>query len=298
VSRRSLATTIAGLLLTLAFAAPASALSAKAPAAGGPLDVQAWPENGTLVVVTALTIPETTQLPVTVRIPVPAGAQIQWAGEVLGGDPAADPGREYKVKKSPAGGQYAEFTVETTRVVQLDSYLPVIKTDGANVSAAFDWIQSVTSPSQTFSIRAPKGATNVVITPKSSGTPETNAAGETLYPGDSLQLKVGSTTPVSLAYTQGSTATAGTITSTSGKSQSLLYFIFATLVVAAGILLVVLVKQRERANAAPEAPERPVRRAKKPDTSAAARSKDKRDCHDDADDDDDGDDWGFVGDDE
>jgi len=286
VSRRSLATTIAGLLLTLAFAAPASALSAKAPAAGGPLDVQAWPENGTLVVVTALTIPETTQLPVT----------------VLGGDPAADPGREYKVKKSPAGGQYAEFTVETTRVVQLDSYLPVIKTDGANVSAAFDWIQSVTSPSQTFSIRAPKGATNVVITPKSSGTPETNAAGETLYPGDSLQLKVGSTTPVSLAYTQGSTATAGTITSTSGKSQSLLYFIFATLVVAAGILLVVLVKQRERANAAPEAPERPVRRAKKPDTSAAARSKDKRDAHDDAhddaDDDDDGDDWGFVGDDE
>jgi hypothetical protein len=185
--------------------------------------------------------------------------------------------------------------VETTRLAQLDSYLPVIKTDGANVSAAFDWIQSVTSPSQTFSIRAPKGATNVVISPKSAGTPETNAAGETLYPGDSLQLKLGSKTPVSLAYTQGTTATVGATTSTSGKSQSLLYFIFATLAVVAGILLVVLVKQREAANAdAPVAAERPVRRAKKPEANVAARSADK----DDADDDADSDDWGFTGDDE
>ena len=56
-------------------------------------------------------VPETTKLPTTVRVPVPEGATVQWAGEVLGGDLSADPARTYKMIKSPVGGQYAEFTL-------------------------------------------------------------------------------------------------------------------------------------------------------------------------------------------
>jgi len=297
VSRSALKAALLGLALTFAIAAPASAFAAKAPAAGGTLDTQAWPENGTLVVVTALTIPETTKLPATVRIPVPSGAQIQWAGEVLGGDPAADPGREYAIKKSPAGGEYAEFTAETTRSVQLDSYLSVVKTEGARVSAQFDWVQSVTAPSETFSMRVPKGATNVELAPKPSGDAETNDAGETLFSGDTMTLDAGSTTLVSIAYTTGGAAPAAP--AAGGSGRSLLYFIFATLVVVAGVLLVVIVKQRERGRvaddgAAARSATRTRERSKRTEASAGAADADVGE----ADDDGDSADWGFIDSDE
>ena len=289
MSARGLKATLAAVVLAAIISAPIVAFAANAPSAGGTLDLQAWPENGTLVVVTALTIPGTTKLPVTVRVPVPAGAQIQWAGEILGGDPAADPTRVYKVKKSPAGGQYAEFTAETTRVVQVDSYLPVLKTDGANTSATFDWIQSVNAPSETFSMRVPKGATNVVLTPKPSGAPETNAAGETLYSGDTLQLAAGSTTPVSIAYATGAAPVGAT--AAGGTGQSLLYFAFALLVVVAGVLVVIVVKQQK-----------PGGSSVSEDASSTDRRRKKAQADEDpadaeqspADKDADSDDWGFV----
>ena len=283
MSARRLRTLATAIALAVALLVPVSAFAATAPAAGGPIDVQAWNDNGTLVVVTALTIPETTKLPTTVRIPIPAGSQVQWAGEVLGGDPAADPARTYAIKKSPVGGEYAEFTVESTRSAQVDTNLSVVQTTGTTTSAAFDWVQSVSSPVVSISLRAPAGATNVVLAPKPTSSPEFNSAGEALYSGDPLVLKPGSTTHVALSYTAAGAGTGGSAKS-AGGSSSLIYFLIATLVVVAGILVVVLVRQRENAAAPSPAPE--ARDARRPQgavpTQPAEESKDADDS-----------DWGF-----
>ena len=235
---------VCALALALAFALPTHAFAAgSTPVANGVLELQAWPENGSLVVVVALTAPPTVALPVTVRIPVPAGAQVQWTGEVLGGDPNLDPSRVYKIKTSPVGGRYAEFTLETTRAAQMDSVLPVLKTTGSDMSAAFDWIQSVSSPSMTFSVRVPTGATNVRIAPQPSAAPDVGSGGQTLYSGDPMSLTPGSKTAVSVAYTLG--AATGATPASANRGSSLIYFVVSALAVVAGILVVVLIKRRE-----------------------------------------------------
>ena len=235
---------LSALVLALALALPTCALAAgKAPVANGVLELQAWPENGSLVVVVALTVPPTVALPVTVRIPVPAEAQVQWTGEVLGGDPNLDPSRVHKIKTSPVGGRYAEFTLETTRAAQMDSVLPVLKTSGPDVSAAFSWVQSVSSPSMTFSVRVPTGATNVRITPRPRAAPDVGSGGQTLYSGDPIPLTPGSKTAVSVAYTLG--AAAGAAPASANRGSSLIYFVVSALAVVVGILVVVLTRQRD-----------------------------------------------------
>ena len=274
------------LAFAVALAAPAFALGATAPVANGALDVQAWAENNTLVVVSALTVPSNVQLPVTVRIPVPADAQVQWAGEVLGGDPNADPSRKYTIKKSPVGGSYAEFTIETTRVAQVDAFLPVLKTSGSDVSAAFEWVQSVSSPTTSISIRTPAGAGNVKIAPAPSGAPATNADGETLYAGSPIKLTPGSNTPVSLSYTIGAAHSPGATPAASNSSA--LYFALAMLIAVLVVLAIVLVRQR----GAVSAPPRPGR-GHGGEGSKTADDSDSSDASATTDEDD----WGFSDDD-
>jgi hypothetical protein len=237
------------LLVTLAAATVAGAAAAPAPEAGGDLDLQTWSESGQLIVVTSVTVPESVKLPTVVRIPVPDGAAVQWAGEILGGELSADPARPYKMIKSPVGGQYAEFTLEQTRSAQVDSSMAVVKVEGDVTSAAFEWVQSASSPLTSFSVRVPANASDPQITPRPSGQPDTNAAGERLYSGDPVKLKPGQKQQVSFSYSTGAAAPA----QAAGSSlDALIGVLAAALGLALIVLVVVIVRQRRgSANAVP-----------------------------------------------
>ena len=226
---------VSGLLVAAAFGVPASAFSAtaKAPDAGGAIDLQTWVESGQLIIVTAITVPASTPLPATVRIPVPQGATVQWAGEILGGELSADPARPYKIVKSPVGGQYAEFSLEQTRSAQVDADMTTVTVNGASVAAAFEWIQATASPSTSFSLRVPAGASDVKFTPGPLGEPDTNADGERLYSGTGFKLDPGQTQPVALSYTTG---VPGPAASSSGSIDSLVFALVAALCVAIAVL--------------------------------------------------------------
>lgn len=240
---------VAACLLAAALAAPTAALAAAAtaPEAGGTLDLQAWPDSGQLIVITAVTVPEGVRLPVTVRVPVPEGAVVQWAGEILGGDLNADPARPYKIIKSPVGGQYAEFTLEQTRTAQVDADMPVVKVNGDVTSASFEWIQSASSPFTSFSVRVPGSASNVQISPQPSGQPETNAAGERLYSGDALKLEPGKKQAVAFSYSTGAVSPAAS----AGGVGTLVFALSAALVVAIAVLIAVVIRQRRSTLPAP-----------------------------------------------
>ncbi|NTU71984.1 MAG: hypothetical protein HGB10_09240 [Coriobacteriia bacterium] len=268
------------LALTLG-PAVAMGAAAKAPAAGGPIDVQMWSEAGQLIVISAVTVPQDVKLPATVRIPVPAGATVQWAGEVLGGDLAADPSRKYKIVKSPVGGEYAEFTLEETRSAQVDADMSALTVNGDSTNATFEWIQSVSSDYTSFSVRVPAGVANVKIEPAPTDAPDENAAGEQLFSGDPLKLKPGAKQTVSFSYTTGAAAT----TAGSSGSQGLTPLVIGLAVALAGAIVFLFVTIRRQGAAGEPAPE-PRSSAKSAESKATGPAEKTSSADDD--------DWGFI----
>lgn len=232
-----------GLTLATPLLAFAAVSAKSAPDANGTLDLQTWAEGGQLIVVTAVAVPESVKLPTVVRVPLVEGATVQWVGEILGGDIAADPERAYTIKKSPAGGQYAEFEIKSARTAQVDAWMSGLTTSGDSVAGTFEWIQSVSSPSTSFSVRVPPNSKDVVVSPKPSGQPSRNAEGESLYFGDPIALKPGSRQTVSFSYSQG--AAANGASSAGGSANTVLYVLLAALVIAVVALAVVIRRQRE-----------------------------------------------------
>lgn len=244
-ARFKVAALMVGYLLAAVLVAPVTVFAAvaTAPDAGGGLDVQTWADSGQLIVVMAVAVPEDVKLPTTVRVPVPVGATVQWAGEVLGGDLNADPARPYKIIKSPVGGQYAEFTLEQTRTAQVDADMPTLKINGDITSASFEWIQSVASPFTSFSMRVPANASDPNLSPQPSTQPETNSEGERLYSGDPLNLKPGQKQTVTFSYSTAAVSSAAR----AGGMDPLVLALIAALVVAVVALFVVLARQRQSA---------------------------------------------------
>lgn len=237
---------LAFLFTMMAMATSLFAVSAHAavpvPQAGGSLDLQAWADQGQLIVVTAISIDQTVKLPTTVRIPVATGAEVTWVGEVLGGEISADPQRTYKTKTGAGGGKYVEFTVETTHTAQVDSVVNGLATNGATTMGKLEWVQSVDSPFTSFSVRVPGGSSNVTITPASSYEPETGQGGERLYYGDAIALKPGAKRTVSFAYTAGGATTPAA--GGTGGSTPLVFALVVAIMVAIGALVVLTTRRR------------------------------------------------------
>ena len=279
---RTLVALAANLLVLAVLATPALAAAATAPEAGGTLDLQTWPDSGQLIVVTAVTVPDSVKLPTTVRVPVPAGATVQWAGEILGGELSADPERTYKMINSPTGGRYAEFTIEQTHTAQVDAAMPALTVAGDKTSAAFEWIQSVASPYTSFSVRVPGNASDVQISPKPSGPPEANSAGEQLYSGSPLQLKPGKKQAVTFSYS--TAANVAPAAGSAGGLNTLVLVLVAALVVAVIALFVVLSRQKQGGSTPPPTPK--SQRTQPPRPAAPVQPAEKSGTASD-------DDWGF-----
>lgn len=239
---RRYSTLIVAAAVATALILPVAA-SAATPQAGGSLDLQTWVDQGQLIVVTAISIDPSVKLPTTVRIPIATGAEVNWAGEVLGGPVSADPSRPYKIKTGAAGGKYAEFTVETTRAAQVDTTVNGVGTNGATTMAKLEWVQSVDSPFTTFSVRVPAGATNVTITPTPTAQPETGQDGEKLYYGDPMTLDPGAKQQVSFTYSTGG-ASGTPVTGGGGSSTPIVFGLVAAILVMIGVVIVLIRRQR------------------------------------------------------
>lgn len=206
-----------------------------APLVQGPYSVQIGPNQdpgqpGKVIVILSINLDPSIQLPARVRIPIPPGATVAWAGEVLGGDIGADPQRTYTLHDGAGGAQYAEFTLTQSRRGQVDTIAGPLTIKGTSVSAQLSFVQSVPSTSTEFAVRIPPNVSDVKIDPKPSGAPETNSSGESLYYIGAQTLPIGTNLGMSISYTQGAPSTSKPLASSSSSFLMLL-----------GILLVVLV---------------------------------------------------------
>jgi hypothetical protein len=234
---------VATIALTLALSpAPVSAQAIEP----GETEVQLWPaaQPGQLVVIVSQTLPEGVDLPATVRLPVPEGMRVEWAGEILGETTrAADPPREFELKDG-TGGQYAEFSLSESRQAQIELAGIALTSNASTVSTALDWVQSAPSALTAFSVRLPSGAGDVSIDPTPVGQPDSNEAGETLYTLPSRELEDGATQRVSVSYSLGG---APAQTQGEGSASGPLVAVLAVVLVLAVAALAFVISRQRRA---------------------------------------------------
>ena len=220
----------------LLFGAPGLAHAEPASLAETTLQVQVWPEGeaGTSIVIVGVTLPTTTQLPATVRMPLPEGAEVFWAGEIVDDTLTNDIERTFEIVQAE-GGQAVEFSVEETYTVQYEATYGSIAQGSGSVEVVLDWVQSVQAKDVSFAVRLPAGVQGVVIEPEAAGPPQTNAAGESLYALMTRQIPVGESSVLSVRYNYTGDSGAGT--------NTLLVVLGVLLVIAVVVLFVAIARQ-------------------------------------------------------
>jgi hypothetical protein len=237
---------VAGLAAPAAIAMAAPAASAKsAPLVAGSIGIQVAPadDKNFAVVLVDLVLDRAVKLPATVRVPIPPGGNVMWAGEVLGGDVNADPQRPYTVHQG-TGGQYAELTLSQSHQAQIDTGGLPRALNGTTVSTTIEYVQSVPSTATSFSVRVPAGATDIKITPPPQGVPDSNAAGEHLYVMATQALSLGDKVAVSVSYKNAASGAAG------GSSNNQTMLLIALGVALVAVIVALVFVQRARGTSA------------------------------------------------
>lgn len=142
-------------LATLAAASPATVAAAATTVKT--VEVRLVNDSQGAVILVSSTV-STDKLPAEIQLAVPKGAQILWAGEILGGDPSKDPKAEYDLK-SLDGFDLITMTIKQSRTGQVEYRdAQAVKDSGKDKTATISWVSPVDAPSATLSIEVPAGA--------------------------------------------------------------------------------------------------------------------------------------------
>ena len=254
MSRVTASLSVLALLIATAAITPVSGMAAtttvspQVAATPGTIDVQWWmeAEDGQVIAIISTTVDPEAELPVVVRLPIPPGMTVDWAGEISGGDITQDIQRQFTVKDG-AKAAYAEFELSEYRVAQIDLSGKVLSSDGDKKSATLDFVQSVPSSDTAFSVRLPPGVASVKIEPAPQGPPSENGAGETLYTLPAVVLGPGDSQTTAVEYAAAATAPIPTDGSGSGLRANQIIFVLAAIAAGIGVALVVALRRQRQA---------------------------------------------------
>jgi hypothetical protein len=243
---RTRAAVLLAAALLLAYPVQVMAAQAAAPAPIPSMSAQLWPaESDGVILIVSVTVPTDTPLPCVVRLPLPSGATVGWAGEIIGPTPDKDIGREYTIVDG-TGAKVVEFTLKTSRTGQYDASYTAATRDGDVLVATLDWVQSAASSSLELGVKTPASVTEVTVTPKPARAPQFNDDGERLYLLDPVTLPLGGVSTVSVRFAPGGTKAP---VSAGGPNNALLV-VLGLLLVCAIVALVWQVRlQRARPGA-------------------------------------------------
>ncbi len=126
-------------------------------------------------------LPEKAALPAEGELSVPAGAKLQWIGEVLGGPANADPELKY-TKVTKDGVDVYRFTLTKARTAQVEVLSPAAPFDGTNYTPAIKWTSAQAVPAVRLNIRVPESAKSRRSLRASRPSPPTKATSSTPRP--------------------------------------------------------------------------------------------------------------------
>lgn len=219
-------------LLALTVAAPASA----APSPWSFIDVGLHSEQGQQLLLVSGELPETVPLPYEAELAVPAGTQLQWIGEILGGPPAQDPQLQY-VKTTVGDMDVYTFTLTKSRSAQFEGIATgMTATSGGNQTSSIRWTALQDIPSVRLSQRVPRGTR--VVQGAEGASMQAGDEAFSYYAKTVSDVKTGDVLDLTFAYALPSSAPG---TSTQGSTDSVAVVIVgAMLFLLLGILVVAM----------------------------------------------------------
>lgn len=242
---------IAVLLTPVAFAAPAPWQS---------VDVTLHSEQSGSVLLVSGELPSTATLPAEVELSVPAGSEIGWIGEILGGPTTEDPDVKY-VKSASGGTDVYRFTLTKSRVAQIEVAVPGVDSfDGSTYGTTLKWVASQDVPSVRISARVKMGAKIVDASPGATMMP--GESGYTYYSKSVPDVKAGAPVELAFTYMLPATGQSGSTAAASGGQETLVLVVVLALLGAVAVGIGVrrkLARKRAAAeaiepNAKPKAP--------------------------------------------
>lgn len=201
--------------------------------AGGP--------SGAMAVVNVV-LDSADTLPQTVAIPVPHGAALLWAGEILGGSPEDDPARTTTVEQVGDMDVYT-MTLEQVHIGQLEIGLSPARIEGDRLSSTMTWTNPGDEVQLSASVIAESGATEIQLTPPRSGDVQMNEAGETLHPLERRRLATGESYVIEASWRRGASSAPVT---TGDAGSDLLPYLLGAFIVAVLLLVVVMVREQTK----------------------------------------------------
>jgi len=161
------------------------------------VDVIAQDDPSESILLVSGVLPEDVKLPAQVELSLPAGAQLFWAGEVLGGSADQDPSVT-PTKATRDGMDVYTFTLSKGRRGQLEATVPAAATfDGSAYNASLKWSSSTPVPTVRLSVRMPQGssvttpAQGAIVEPAGEGASYYTQTFDNVKPSDPLALVFG-----------------------------------------------------------------------------------------------------------
>lgn len=233
------------LLAALAVMAVAAAPVYAAPSSFEAIDVVLHEDPaGSLLIVSGV-LPEAATLPADVQLSVPAGSELQWAGEILGGPVEQDPSVQ-PAKETRGNADVYSFTMTKGRTAQLE-VVPVaaVARNGDDVSVTLSWPAPADVAEVNIGVRIPQAAQ--ITTTAEGAEVAPGPSGYSYYRKSVAGVKGGDVVSLAFAYNApagaaGQGGTAGTPASSTSPGAG--GFVPILLAVAAAVGLIVLVSRK------------------------------------------------------
>ena len=204
------------LLVAAAVAIPAASASA-APSEWKTVDVTLQTDQQQSLLLVAGELPPSAKLPYEGELAVPAGTQLQWIGEILGGAASADPELKY-VKSTSQGMDLYRFTLTKSRIAQVEGVVQGMSgPDGANFRSTMKWTAWQALPEVRISHRIPQASQIISAAP--GATISAASTGYSMYTKTVKNPKAGEVLDLSFTYSSPAAGAAG-VTGAGGTASS------------------------------------------------------------------------------
>ncbi len=192
-------------------------------------------------------LPPEQPLPAEIVLPVPDGAQVEWAGDILGGPVAEDIPAE-AVIETRDGVTVAVFTLTQSRVGQVEVTYPdaIMPVEGGVVAAAFEASMPLDADSIRMAVAVPPGLQAASL-PEGTLTSQ-GPEGFIYYYTERGPVTSGDVVSFSLEYRPATLATSASTSGSavSGEVSPILILLIAV-VVAVAVLFVLVSRTRSQA---------------------------------------------------
>lgn len=224
------------VLAAVAIVLPATSAFA-APSEWKTVDVTMQIEQQQSLLLVSGELPPSAKLPYEGELAVPAGTQLQWIGEILGGAASADPELKY-VKSTSQGMDLYRFTLTKSRIAQVEGIVPGMSgPDGANFRSTMKWTAWQALPEVRISHRIPQASQIISAAP--GATIQPSGTGFSMYTKTVKNPKAGEVIDLSFTYSSpaAGAAAAGGSASSPGSNPAIFVVILGLVLGGFGLLI-------------------------------------------------------------